>query len=171
MEYWNTAILIGAALLVISIVASVISTRAGVPLLLVFLVLGMLAGEDGPGGIEFDDFETAYVIGSLALRASAAGVDTYIVSGDLDGLQLVDDHIRLFTTRMGVANTVVYDADRVMERYGLRPDQLVDVAAAVDVEDPAGRLGPARRGVVHRPGAHERTGDLRDPPQRMRRKM
>ena len=67
MEYWNTAILIGAALLVISIVASVISTRAGVPLLLVFLVLGMLAGEDGPGGIEFDDFETAYVIGSLAL--------------------------------------------------------------------------------------------------------
>lgn len=67
MEYWNTAILVGAALLVASIVASVISRRVGVPLLLVFLLLGMLAGEEGAGGIEFDNFETAYLIGSLAL--------------------------------------------------------------------------------------------------------
>jgi DNA polymerase-1 len=78
---------------------------------------------------ELEGYEADDVIGSLALRASAAGVDTYIVSGDLDGLQLVDDHIRLFTTRMGVANTVIYDADRVMERYGLRPDQMLDYKA------------------------------------------
>ncbi|OGA61669.1 MAG: K+/H+ antiporter [Betaproteobacteria bacterium RIFCSPLOWO2_12_FULL_65_14] len=67
MEFWNTAIFIGALLLLISIVASDISSRMGAPLLLVFLFLGMLAGEDGPGGIRFDDFETAYVIGTLAL--------------------------------------------------------------------------------------------------------
>jgi len=67
MEPWTTAILIGAALLLVSIVASDISSRMGAPLLLVFLFLGMLAGEDGPGGIRFDDFETAYVIGTLAL--------------------------------------------------------------------------------------------------------
>lgn len=67
MEYWNTIILIGAVLLLISIVASDISSRMGAPLLLVFLTLGMLAGEDGPGGIRFDDFEVAYVIGTLAL--------------------------------------------------------------------------------------------------------
>jgi DNA polymerase-1 len=78
---------------------------------------------------ELEGYEADDVIGSLALKASAAGVDTYIVSGDLDGLQLVDDHIRLFTTRMGVANTVVYDADRVLERYGLRPDQMLDYKA------------------------------------------
>ena len=52
-----------------------------------------------------------------------------IVSGDLDGLQLVDDHVRLLTTRMGVAATVIYDEARVMERYGLRPDQMLDYKA------------------------------------------
>jgi cell volume regulation protein A len=67
MEFWNTAILIGASMLLASIVASDISSRVGVPLLLVFLLFGMLAGEDGPGGIQFDDYETAYVIGTLAL--------------------------------------------------------------------------------------------------------
>ena len=67
MELWNTAILIGAFLLVVSIVASEFSSRMGAPLLLVFLGLGMLAGEDGPGGIHFDDFDAAYVIGTLAL--------------------------------------------------------------------------------------------------------
>ncbi|HEX6268120.1 MAG TPA: cation:proton antiporter, partial [Burkholderiales bacterium] len=67
MEFWNTAIFVGALLLLVSIVASDISSRMGAPLLLVFLALGMLAGEDGPGGIQFDDFELAYVIGTLAL--------------------------------------------------------------------------------------------------------
>ncbi|HLS85355.1 MAG TPA: potassium/proton antiporter, partial [Burkholderiales bacterium] len=67
MEAWNTVILIGALLLVISIVASDVSSRLGAPLLLVFIFLGMLAGEDGPGGIRFDDFEMSYVIGTLAL--------------------------------------------------------------------------------------------------------
>ncbi|MEJ8567638.1 potassium/proton antiporter [Elongatibacter sediminis] len=67
MEFWNIALLIASALLLASIVASAISTRVGVPLLLVFLVLGMIAGEDGPGGIPFSDFETAYAIGTVAL--------------------------------------------------------------------------------------------------------
>jgi DNA polymerase-1 len=78
---------------------------------------------------ELEGYEADDVIGTLALQAAAEGVDTYIVSGDLDGLQLVNDHIRLFTTRMGVANTVVYDEARVAERYGLRPDQMLDYKA------------------------------------------
>ncbi|MDQ2854571.1 MAG: DNA polymerase I [Chloroflexota bacterium] len=78
---------------------------------------------------ELEGFEADDVIGTLAGEASRAGIDTYIVSGDLDGLQLVDDHIRLFTTRMGVANTVIYDTDKVAERYGLRPDQMLDYKA------------------------------------------
>jgi len=78
---------------------------------------------------ELEGYEADDVIGTLALEAAASDVDTYIVSGDLDGLQLVNDHIRLFTTRMGVANTVVYDEARVLERYGLRPDQMLDYKA------------------------------------------
>ncbi len=60
-------VLIGAALLVLGVLSSLIATRFGAPLLLVFLVIGMLAGEDGPGGIVFNDFRAAYLIGSVAL--------------------------------------------------------------------------------------------------------
>lgn len=78
---------------------------------------------------EMEGYEADDVIGTLTKRATAADVDTMIVSGDLDGLQLVDDHVRLLTTRMGVAATVIYDEARVMDRYGLRPDQMLDYKA------------------------------------------
>lgn len=61
------AIGIGAGLIVLSILSSLISFRAGVPLLLVFLVVGLLAGEDGLGGIRFQNPGVAYFIGSVAL--------------------------------------------------------------------------------------------------------
>jgi cell volume regulation protein A len=60
-------ILLGGALGLLSIVAGVISRRVGAPMLLVFLALGMLAGEDGVLGIPYDDFTSAYLIGSVAL--------------------------------------------------------------------------------------------------------
>lgn len=67
MEFANQLILVAAALIALSIFLGLISTRLGAPLLLVFLVIGMLAGEDGPGGIVFNDFQVAFVVGSAAL--------------------------------------------------------------------------------------------------------
>ena len=66
MDSLNTLFLIASALLCLSILASVISARVGMPLLFVFLGIGMLAGEDGLG-LYFSDFETAFTIGHLAL--------------------------------------------------------------------------------------------------------
>lgn len=61
-------LIFGAGILgLLAIFAAVFSTRFGSPLLLAFIGLGMLAGEDGPGGIFFDDYEMAYLVGSLAL--------------------------------------------------------------------------------------------------------
>ncbi|MEQ8348287.1 MAG: potassium/proton antiporter [Sneathiellaceae bacterium] len=60
-------ILLGSALVLLSIFAGMVSSRVGAPLLLVFLGLGMLAGEEGPGGIDFQDFDLVYGIGSVAL--------------------------------------------------------------------------------------------------------
>ncbi|VUD69297.1 K(+)/H(+) antiporter NhaP [Thalassocella blandensis] len=58
----------GAAILaLLCIVASVFTRRIGAPILLVFLILGMLAGEDGPGGITFNDFGLAFLFGNIAL--------------------------------------------------------------------------------------------------------
>lgn len=67
MELVNYAILVGSGLLVISILTSLISFRIGAPLLLVFLAVGLLAGEDGPGGIRFDNPHVGFLIGSVAL--------------------------------------------------------------------------------------------------------
>ena len=69
MEHAHELILIGGALGVASLMAGLVSARIGAPLLLVFLVVGMLAGEDGPGGIQFSDFRFGYLIGSIALAA------------------------------------------------------------------------------------------------------
>jgi potassium/hydrogen antiporter len=67
MDFLNQLILLGGALFLISILASTLSPRVGMPLLLVFLIIGMLAGEDGVGGIQFDDVESAYFLATLAL--------------------------------------------------------------------------------------------------------
>ncbi|MER2508632.1 MAG: potassium/proton antiporter [Amaricoccus sp.] len=67
LELVNTLIFVGAALVLIGIFSSLVATRFGAPLLLVFLVVGMLAGEDGPGGIVFDNYRVTYLVGSIAL--------------------------------------------------------------------------------------------------------
>jgi len=67
MEFANQLILVAGLLFITSIMATVVTPRLGVPLLLVFLVVGMLAGEDGPGGIRFDDYSLANLAGTAAL--------------------------------------------------------------------------------------------------------
>ncbi len=63
----SIAILLGSVLVLAGILSSLIALRVGAPLLLVFLVVGMLAGEGGPGGLKFNDVGTAYTVGSIAL--------------------------------------------------------------------------------------------------------
>ncbi len=67
MEAVNLLILIAGALLVVSILAVQFSVRVGAPLLLVFLSVGMLAGEEGVLGLQFDNPDAALLIGSVAL--------------------------------------------------------------------------------------------------------
>ncbi len=63
----SIGILLGALLVLVGIMSSLAAMRFGAPLLLVFLVVGMLAGESGWGGLKFDDVRTTYVVGSIAL--------------------------------------------------------------------------------------------------------
>ncbi|WP_374307716.1 potassium/proton antiporter [Dongia sp.] len=67
MTFINQLIFLGALLALISILLGQISSRLGAPLLLVFLVLGMLAGEDGVLGLHFESYETTFAVGSIAL--------------------------------------------------------------------------------------------------------
>lgn len=63
----DTLILLGAALLLASILSSKLSAKVGVPTLIIFMAVGMLAGEDGPLGLAFDDFALAHGAGTVAL--------------------------------------------------------------------------------------------------------
>jgi DNA polymerase-1 len=85
---------------------------------------------------EVDGFEADDVLGCLSKQAEAAGVETVIVTGDMDTLQLVDDHVRVLAPRGRIADTVLYDVAAVRERYGLEPVQLPDFKAlAGDASD------------------------------------
>lgn len=67
MESVNHFLLVGALIMFAGILLGAFSSRFGIPFLLVFLVVGMLAGEDGVGGIAFSDYRRAFLVGNLAL--------------------------------------------------------------------------------------------------------
>jgi DNA polymerase I len=77
-----------------------------------------------------EGFEADDVIGTLARQAAGAGIETLILTGDTDALQLVDEHVNVLLANPygGKATTKRYHPADVSERYdGLRPDQLADL--------------------------------------------
>jgi DNA polymerase I len=79
---------------------------------------------------EMPGYEADDVIGTITQQLdSRDDLETTIVTVDLDMLQLVTPRVRLMTTRSGVENTVMYDVAKIDERYGLRPDQMIDYKA------------------------------------------
>lgn len=79
--------------------------------------------------VEVPTFEADDVIGTLSRRATEAGLDVIILTGDLDVLQLVNEHVVVFASRRGLSDTIVYDLDKVRERYGFDPPHVVDFKA------------------------------------------
>jgi len=67
VEALNQVLLAGAFILLAALLLGAFSSRMGLPLLLVFLLVGMFAGEDGPGGIQFSDYALSFLVGNVAL--------------------------------------------------------------------------------------------------------
>lgn len=92
-----------------------------------------------------DGYEADDVVGTLATQAAARGLTVVVVTGDRDLVQLVDNHVRvLLTVKGGMDAWPLLDAAGVSGRFGVRPDQYLDMAALRG--DPSDGL-PGVRGI------------------------
>ncbi len=77
---------------------------------------------------EKEGFEADDLVATIAVK-NQDKVKVFILSGDLDNLQLVNDNIKLYTMGKGIKESMVYDSARVVERFGVRPDQMNEFKA------------------------------------------
>lgn len=78
---------------------------------------------------EAQGYEADDILGTIVaqVKRKKLNVDIVIASGDLDTLQLVDDkRVQVYTLRQGITDTILYDEDRVRERYGFGPELIPD---------------------------------------------
>jgi len=76
-----------------------------------------------------DGFEADDLIATIAVQAEKTGAEVFIVSGDLDNLQLVTEKIKVYTLGKGIKDTIIYDAKKDRERFGVDPKQMIDFKA------------------------------------------
>lgn len=76
-----------------------------------------------------EGFEADDILGTLARRGAADGLEVLVVTGDSDAFQLIGPHIRVLAPGRLWSDTAVWDEAAVRERYGLAPDQLIDLKA------------------------------------------
>lgn len=78
--------------------------------------------------LALDDYEADDIIGTLSKLSNEKNIESYMLTGDRDYFQLVDDKSKVLYTKKGISNLEIYDLEKVKESYdGLTPDHLIDV--------------------------------------------
>lgn len=95
-----------------------------------------------------DDYEADDILGTLAHQAAEQGLQTLIVTGDRDALQLVSDQVTVVMTKKGISETVRFDPETLKAEYGLAPEQVIDLKAL---------MGDASDNIPGVPGVGEKT--------------
>src|SRR5712692_6228608 len=80
---------------------------------------------------EKDGFEADDVLGTLSVQAAQQGVDTIIYTGDMDTLQLVNEHVQVMAAKRGISEVTNYNEAKVQERYGIPPQRVPDFKGLV----------------------------------------
>ena len=98
--------------------------------------------------LEKPGFEADDIIGTLASMASKENLEVYIVSGDKDFMQLVNENIFLYTPSGRKADIKIYDRNGVIDKWGVPPEKIIDLL---------GLMGDASDNVPGVPGVGEKT--------------
>lgn len=78
---------------------------------------------------ELDDYEADDIMGAFAKQASEKGFKTYLLTSDLDALQLINDKVKVYALKNGLANLEEFDVQAFEQKYQLRTDQFLDLKA------------------------------------------
>ncbi|WP_040329125.1 DNA polymerase I [Clostridium ihumii] len=97
---------------------------------------------------ELDGYEADDLIGTLANFAENNSMEVYIVTGDRDALQLATDNIKVVINKKGVTEKEIYDRNRMIEDFGVTPDEFIDVK---------GLMGDKSDNIPGVPGIGEKT--------------
>lgn len=97
---------------------------------------------------ELENYEADDIIGTLSLNAEQDGYEVKVISGDKDLTQLTSAHTTVGITRKGITDIEEYTPEHVMEKYGLTPDQIIDMK---------GLMGDASDNIPGVPGVGEKT--------------
>lgn len=99
--------------------------------------------------LELEGYEADDLIGTTARQAEEAGLEPLIITGDRDTLQLCTDKCHVLLTKKGISEFELYDADRMMEVYGLTPQRFIDLK---------GLMGDQSDNIPGIPGVGEKIG-------------
>ncbi|MBR3200529.1 MAG: DNA polymerase I [Mogibacterium sp.] len=99
--------------------------------------------------LEVPQYEADDVIGTVAARAERDGIDTLVISGDKDELQLIGPHVNVLINKRGMSEFDLYDIDAMRERYNLTPEQFIDLK---------GLMGDSSDNIPGVPGIGEKKG-------------
>lgn len=97
---------------------------------------------------ECERYEADDILGTFSRMAARKGIDSLLVTGDRDALQLIDDKTHVLMTKKGISETVEYDESVLMDQYGLTPSHMPDLK---------GLMGDASDNIPGIPGVGEKT--------------
>lgn len=97
---------------------------------------------------ELDQYEADDIIGTLSKSSDEEGIEVVIISGDKDLTQLASEHTTVCITRKGITDLEKYTPEHVMEKYGITPQQIIDMK---------GLMGDASDNIPGVPGVGEKT--------------
>ena len=99
--------------------------------------------------VDSPEYEADDLAGTVAKMGRAAGKKVYLLTGDRDYFQLIEEDIDVLMTRKGITNLEVYDVARIEKEYGMTPAQLIDLK---------GLMGDSSDNIPGVPGIGEKTG-------------